>query len=254
MFISEKIVFIELQKTGSTHIRTLLSYLLEGQRIGKHNLPTPEIFTSQRSFLGSVRDPWEWYVSLWAFGCDQKGGFYNSLTRPKKKALVGNLVGKWKCYNWKRSYSNVHDASCFRDWLYMMHHKRYWNDFSEGYGLSPIKELAGFLTYRYLKLFCQKDFSTITSINDLKDFEKNNCYIDYFISNENLEEDLITVLRLCGIEISETQKDRIYSYKKTNTSSRKEKSSFYYDNDTIALVQDREKLIIDKFGYTPPII
>ena len=89
MFVSEKIVFIQLQKTGCTHIAKLLSNLLEGRHIGKHNRATPELFTNQRSFLGSIRDPWEWYVSLWAYGCDKKGRIYQRVTKRK-----GDLRGR----------------------------------------------------------------------------------------------------------------------------------------------------------------
>ncbi|MGD1910904.1 MAG: hypothetical protein ACFB2X_08630 [Rivularia sp. (in: cyanobacteria)] len=265
MFVSEKIVFIQLQKTGCTHIAKLLSNLLEGRHIGKHNRATPELFTNQRSFLGSIRDPWEWYVSLWAYGCDKKGRIYQRVTKRK-----GDLRGReWSnnpldaAYSllndfsrntdrWKRSYSDVNDASGFRDWLYMIHDKSYWNDFGEGYGSCPTTKFAGLLTYRYLKLFCRDNFNHILSFSDLKEFEKSNCYIDHFIRNENLEEDLVRALNLCGINISETQKNTIYYSSKTNTSSKKNKISYYYDNEMINLVNDRERFIIDKFVYTSP--
>lgn len=267
MFVAEKIVFIELHKTGCSHIGKLLSNVMEGRQIGKHNPAIPELFTNQRSFLGSVRNPWEFYVSLWAHGCDKKGEVYNSVTR-KRGRLRGRgwtnspLSSAYSLLNdfsrnpnrWKHCYANVQDVSGFRDWLCMMHDKNYWNDFEEGYSLNPMKEFAGLMTYRYLKLFCLGDFKKIISLGDLKEFEKRNCYIDYFIRNESLEEDFIRTLELCGIKLSETQKNTIYSSGQTNTSSREKDASYYYDNGTMTMVNDRERLIIDKFRYTPPII
>ena len=155
---------------------------------------------------------------------------------------------------WKRCYSNVNDASGFRDWLHMIHGKNFWNDIEEDYSSYPLKEFSGLLTYRYLWLFCLGNFKNVTSLDDLKVFEKHNCYINHFIRNENLEDDFIRVLELCGTKLSGAQIKTIYSSVKTNISSREENISYYYDDDTINLVNDREHLIIDKFGYTPPII
>src|SRR5215471_4451854 len=84
MLISEKLIFIELQKTGSTHIKGLLRKLVGGENDGKHNVPSEELITSGKKFVASVRDPWAWYLSLWSYGCLQKGELYERLTNEKK--------------------------------------------------------------------------------------------------------------------------------------------------------------------------
>src|SRR5690348_9457187 len=73
MFVSDRIVLVELQKTGCTHIRNLLMELVGGQLVEKHNRVDPRMFRDGRVFLGSVRDPWDWYISNWAFSCDGQG-------------------------------------------------------------------------------------------------------------------------------------------------------------------------------------
>jgi len=55
MFVSEKIVFLELHKTGGSHIGHLLSSLLEGEQVGKHN--TLKGLYRNRTILGSIRNP-----------------------------------------------------------------------------------------------------------------------------------------------------------------------------------------------------
>ena len=265
MFVSGNVVFIELHKTGCTHIGKLLSSLMEGRQIGKHNPATPELFRDRRYFLGSIRNPWEWYVSLWSYGCDKKGGLYESVTRgrgtlrglgwrsnPWGAALVLAADLSREPDTWKQCYADVHDASQFRNWLYMMHDKSYWPHFGEGYASSRLKTFAGFLTFRYLKLFCRRDLKEVRSFRALRDFAGTNCYIDHFIRNERLEEDLIGALDSCGVRLSENQRDRIRSSGRTNASSRKQNASYYYDDDTIALVYERERFIVDKFGYVPP--
>jgi hypothetical protein len=107
-----------------------------------------------------------------------------------------------------------------------------------------------------MKLFCRntdtlnfKQFSTYT---DLTDFERQQCYINHFIRNEHLESDLINVLELCGVVLSEQQKKIVFSFGRSNVSHGREKAEYYYDKKTANLVADREKIIIDKFGYAPP--
>jgi hypothetical protein len=268
MFVTDKLVFVELHKTGCTHIGKLLSQQLNGQQVGKHNEPTPDLFTGEHKFLGSIRNPWEWYVSLWAYGCDKKGAVYHFVTAEKGlrghgwrtepvralKRYINDLYRKPG--RWKHSYANVDDPSGFRNWLYMMNDRKTFNDIRQGFGDTKLSQFAGLLTYRYMKLFCRNtatpEFSSIASYEDLIAFEKQNCYIDYFIRNEQLEEDLIMALDSCGHEVSVQEINRIESAGKSNTSSRKHEAAYYYDNDAMQLVYEREKLIIDKFDYLPP--
>jgi hypothetical protein len=267
MYLAEKIVFVELHKTGCTHIVRLLAETVDGKIIGKHNAPSPKLLNTSRTFIGSIRNPWEWYVSLWAYGCDKKGGVYNKVT--KKNTLIKtcrdwfsdpfystfmqlNHISK-NPEQWQRCYADANDPEAFRAWLHMMHDNRHWHDFGEGYGKYPMSLFAGLLSYRYLKLFCKNDFIHIQTLEELQLFEKNNCYINYFIHNENLEQDFFAALDRAGIELSEDKKNRVNSISRTNTSSKKHPAAYYYDAETTALVSQREQLIIDKFGYQAPV-
>lgn len=270
MFVSDKIVFIELQKTGCTHIQKLLSSVVEGAVIGKHNLPAEDLFSRDVCFVGSIRDPWEWYVSLWAYGCDKKGGVYELVTRARnlKELLVirdpkrsGILLFRELLRmpdEWKSLYTESNDVISFRNWLRRMYAAKYRYDFGEGYGFSPIHPFAGLLTYRYLLLFCRNTerlFSKqMNNYSTLKAFEESNIYINYIIRNENLEDDFIDVLARCGVTVTDEQKKEIYDAQKTNASSRVHGPEFYYDEETIELVAQRERLIIEKYGYRPPVI
>jgi hypothetical protein len=63
MLICNKLIFIELQKTGSTHIKQLLRDLVGGVNDGKHNTPDARLLDCGKPFIGSVRNPWLWYLS-----------------------------------------------------------------------------------------------------------------------------------------------------------------------------------------------
>jgi hypothetical protein len=270
MFISDRIVFLELQKTGCTHIRDLLRELVGGQLVGKHNQASRRLFTEGKSFLGSIRDPWDWHVSLWAFGCHGQGSVYLSVTvdglRIRGRGWTRNpfsaayeLLHSQPNSNvpkWKRVYQDARDPGAFREWLYMMYDAEARPD-AEGYAHCSMSRVAGFLTYSYLKTFACKGgghagLNTINSVAELSEYEKQHCFIDHFIRNENLESDLIRALKLTGHEISAGTEQKVLSRPRTNATSRKRTLGYYYDEETEKLVSSWDKLIVDKFGYVAP--
>jgi len=251
MFISDNLAFVELHKTGCTHIGKLLMSLISGIQRGKHNPPAPVIVNSGRCMLGSIRNPWDWYVSLWAYGCDKKGLVYSHTTRPLSPAAGDTRPAK-NPREWNQCYADVHNTSAFQDWLHMMNDRKYRNDFGEGYGNSPIAGYSGLLSFRYINLFCRHMPVSLSSFDDLITYEKQNCFINNFIRTEHLEDDLIYALESCNVVITEQQKQFIYSAGKTNTSAQRNLSAHYYDKKTTELVYEREKLIIDKFSYVFP--
>lgn len=246
MFVSEKFVFIELHKTGCTHILHILGELLDGELIGKHNQASPNLFINGRVFLGSIRDPWEWYTSLWAYGCDKKGLLFHRVT-----------LGSKDRKKWIDTYRDVNDANAFRIWLSMMHDTKYINDIGEGYSNCSVNRFCGLMTFRFLNLFCTKvgereKLNELSSFEQSKNYEGRNCFINHFIRNENLEADLFNGLENFGQPISNEIKSTVMSKSRTNTSSRKHGPGYYYDIASEQLIAQRERVIIDKFKYQAP--
>jgi hypothetical protein len=271
MFVSDRIVFLELQKTGCTHIRNLLKELVGGELVGKHNQAGPDLFSGDRFFLGSVRDPWDWYISLWAFGCDHRGAVFGNVTkqgikikgrgwRTKPYSAFRELLESRPNRNsekWRRTYEDVSDASAFREWLHMMHDKEYLPDVGESYSRSALGRVAGLLTYRYMRLFaCRKGepdgLDVFSTFGQLAEHERKHCFINHFVRNENLESDLLAALRQTGFKISGQTESEIVLRPKTNTSSRKYGPGYYHDRETEALIADRDRLVVEKFGYVAP--
>lgn len=271
MFVSDRIVFMELQKTGCTHIRNLLKEIVGGTFVERHNQADPSVFTGGRTFLGSVRDPWEWYVSVWAYSCDQKGDHYSNVSttgiRLRDKGwklhpfslFVETLQSRpnWHADQWKRTFRDVNDAGAFREWLHMLHDPAYLADVGEGYWRSALSGFAGFLTYRYMRVFtCRKGelgkLANLSTPEQLAEHDGSNCFIDHFIRNEHLESDLLETLRLTRVDVPEHVAAGMRSRPRTNTSSKKRGSGYYYDAETERLVGDRDRFIVDKFGYDAP--
>lgn len=271
MFVTDDLIFIELHKTGSSHIAKLLSSITDGKQIGKHNPAQPKHFDGNHTFLSSIRNPWDWYLSLWSYGCGKMGSFYKRVASPKPRLTahgwqknLGHALQSLanepfrNAEEWSDCYRDIEDAGRFRKWLHMVHSADYWADYGEGYSASAVNTVAGFYTYRYLQLCTRnpQELETHHSLTgkQLSRFDQTNCYIDHFIHTEHLEEDFIETMHKCGYELSDETKKMIRSSGRTNTSSGKRATGYYYDNETLQLIQDREQLIIDKFNYTPPSV
>ena len=271
MFITDKLVYIQLQKTGCTHIAKLLQATVGGRQRGKHNAAPRRLRRSSRITVSSIRDPWEWYVSLWSAGCDGKGGLrvracrkqiprhFKDLFRFAQPADLRRSISREIHRDptiWRDLYADSRDPARFRRWLHTIHHPRFRYDFGEGFGMSSVHGFAGIYTFRYLKWCCagrKRLYSgSLRSPEDLETFERKNCYIDRWIRNESLEEDLIDVLESADEPLCPSDRNYIFSCSPTNTSSRSESTDSYHDAETVELVRKRDRIIVDKFGYSPP--
>ena len=273
MHISEKLIFVDLHKTGSSFVSQALDKIVGGRSTRPHIQISSNNTIRGKTVLGTIRNPWDWYLSLWAYGCDNRGDFYGKVIKSDSRykglgwrqdpleAASAFFFGKrsGQAALWQKVYRDVNDASLFRDWLRMVHDENYWFDFGEGYGQTTLSKFAGLYTYRYLKLYCCKKYETkklkkISAYDQLVEFDLKNCFVDIFLKNENLNSDLLAALQSQGIEISDADRELLFSKDKVNTSSKKKGVSFYYDSETIDLVLERDKLIGKKFAYIQPCL
>lgn len=278
MFVADGLTYIELHKTGGSHIRRLLDQFVSGQSIGKHNRVSPEQATGH--VIGSIRNPWEWYVSLWAFGASGLGAvrsrcltrvdfdYYhrelpksmgkNWLTAGEFLASLGHDMVK-PVNAWRDSYGDPFDPELFRSWLKLLLDSKRRFDFGEGYAFSPLSEYAGLLTYRYFCLYTTgNSIYRDRSLEDpsrLADFDREHNITRGMIRNESLEDDFIRVLGEAGYSLSADQTESILNREtgKTNVSQRKP-AGFYYDDETIDLVAQHEQYLVEKYHYKPPAL
>jgi hypothetical protein len=269
MFKSDQLIYIEMQKTGSTHIVSLLSKLFHGEKIGKHNAATQAQITDNMYFISSIRNPWDWYLSLWTFGVQGKGDLRRQLTHKhvlhSLKQTIKNPKGNYpilfqellkNTILWRDVYDSGDNVGSFRKWLRLIHDPSNSHFIGEGYGATKITSFCGLMTYRYICLCCQNigkltNLSLISNYADLVQFEKNNCYIDFFVRQESLEENLCEAVDKVR-PLTHKEKEFIYGAKKTNTSKRSLMILDYYDEVSIELIRNRDRFLIEKFGYSPP--
>ena len=277
MFETDRLLYIDLHKTGCSHIRRVLAATVGGKRVGKHN--RPEVFPSDRTIVGSVRNPWDWYVSLWAFGCKGEGAIHGRTTRRFEAWYYGGGLARemaapaWQAGPavttllrdvtkpvgaWREVYTDPRDPALFRRWLRLVFDPERRFDLGEGFAFASLSRAAGLLTYRYLKLF-SRDLAPLfrpdgpATYEALRAFDAEQNALDFVIRTENLEADLVEALARAGYELDAEQTARILDSRghKTNTSEHRE-SEYYYDDETVELVRERERLIVEKHGYPGP--
>ncbi len=134
MFVSKKICFIELEKTGISTIKKFLKdHIDDGKITRPHDNVTNELLEKKLYFIGSIRNPLDWYISRWSYGCMMKedDSMYKNLIKKrisysrinnidqqyiKKIIYLKNQLFKNSKY-WNNLYSDPYNAENFREWL-----------------------------------------------------------------------------------------------------------------------------------------
>jgi len=260
MFLGNKIVYLELHKTGCSRVIELIKGFpqIEGAFTKKHDSFSDltnnqkEIFNSAVK-IGNVRNPWDWYVSLWAYGCQKNGRLYNATAGLKLKDILfspGDLLRQR--HEWKKAYSDVQNPENFKLWLRLLFDNSPASRYNkESFHISGASAHIGLFSLRFMRLY-SKSFNSqlkiLTSFSLFKDYFDNQLFIDHYIKNESLEEDFVLAMNSEGYNIDISSSQSLQKKERINYS--KHLPYFeYYDADLKALVHEKEKLIIDKFNY-----
>ena len=142
----DRFIYLDVYRTGSSHILALLPKITEANlvRTERHaSITRAHPFSRGRGKLvfTSVRNPWDWYVSLWAYGADGK----SAIRRYLAEHLGADEIA--------RLYDRERPAQAFRVWLKTMHEPAILNRVMQEHlpqsGLAPI---VGLYTYRFLRV------------------------------------------------------------------------------------------------------
>ena len=255
-----------MQKTGGTHIRRVLKNVIGGIDADHFEDKHKRLSQNTHKYVfGTIRNPWSWYVSLWAFGCERQGGWvYDNLTlrqlMPRRIArelvffrnpayLPDRLRGD---YDYGRYlYADAMKIDRFREWLEYIHDGRGKYTLPDSYGRSRVAGFTGYMTYQFVLQFAQNmAWRRCRSAQALKEYMDRHFLTDKIIKLENAKTQLLTVLEEVGYDLSPAQRetyDSLFS-KKTNTSEHLPYRD-YYDPKTIEMVREKDKIIIERFGY-----
>ncbi len=269
MLYSDDFIFLHLQKTGGNHVAKLLSRHYQLTKNGKHN-GIADGFERPHVLFG-IRNPWDWYVSLWAYGCQDEGSIWSYLTS-ERTASITEIIGRhgarpatWglaashlaaipgkSADVWREFYQDADDPVAFRGWLKYLHSRPGSRHTGEDFSALPLSDSCGLMTARYLEVGSRAaDWSQhraeICSVEDAAAYRAQYLAATHFIRTESLEADVADALAALGI--SETAESLLVG--RTNSSNHKS-ADFYYDDASIALVAQRDRAVIEAHGYTFP--
>ena len=142
----DSFIYLDVYRTGSSHVLGLLASISREKcvRAYRHAALTkahPLGFVAGKRVFTTVRNPWDWYVSLWAYGCDGKSAIRRYLAAHIGERELAEL------------YDKSDAAPSFRRWLHLMHDpvmlQRLMKEHLPQSGLAPV---IGLYTYRFLRV------------------------------------------------------------------------------------------------------
>jgi hypothetical protein len=235
----DRLIYLDLQKTASGQIiDTLFGICPEAFRHRDRHAPLRG--SGDKPVYISIRNPWDWHVSLWAFGCIGHGVFRASLVDafPAAAAL----------------YADVQDGRHFRAWLGLVAETARWGArlLAENYPAAALAQDCGLMTGRLLKIAGYEGRS-----GDRRAIaEDAAALLDPMnaIRLERLGADLGALLDRHFANRRPADWREILARRTANkhNASAHGASRDLYDRATRALVAKREWLMIERFGYRFP--
>jgi hypothetical protein len=226
MIVTDRLLFLHLHKSGGTFVNALLMRCVASARHIGYHLPYREVPAAYRDrpVLGTVRSPWAYYVSWYHF----------QITRPKPNILF-NICSNDGGLGFKETITNLVCLSNDETRLDLLE-KGLPDTYSHaGLNLtkSSVGELRerglGFYSFLYERLYAGASEPTIMRV-------------------ERLREELRKALLALGI-LPNACADRFLEEAPPLNVSRHDAPSRYFDGQLAALVADRDRTVIDRYGY-----
>jgi len=221
----EKFVFIHIPKCAGYFIKDFilknkLGRDLQGEYSTAFLIPEPY---HNKEIIASIRNPWDWYVSLWGYRSQRRERDEIQIDKPSKTNDPHSEV----------SYFNP-DVP-FRQYIFNMlddgaNKSRMGREILLGSDPIPKNKLC----YVFRDMVVQDIGFYSYYINFM-----GGDIINKYLKVENIEEELKSYF---GIPV--TDKNRI------NCSRREKDYRPYYDETTMEMVRHKDRLMIDKFGYS----
>lgn len=294
MFVADKLVYLQMEKTASTHIARVLAEVVGGAQHTQHVHLTRDpigarldVDTAGRLVFASIRNPWSWYLSLWAYGCRGSGGRYGTYHRltappPSLREIAVASARRARATRqlpfdelrrlrteraqqrrvradlWRPLYADADDVGAFRAWLRLLYDESSAHEVFPEFARTPMRWHSGFLTFRYFWNFSRDRGlllrpGAVEAVADLAPFERRGMLVDDMVVVERLHADLDRVLAAAGYQLDDAQRSRLEELCATRTNESPHRNDRdYFDDDLVDLVAERERYLVDRFGLEAP--
>ena len=264
MIIGKNFFISEMPKTGTTFLRNYFTQYKNIELTIHHETLNENKRYNLLNFknrVGVVRNPYEWYLSLWKWSCKEKRGspIYSDLISVRLKLRRLKLNCRFFSYIFtqltkdrkklKDLFDDVNSKKNFNEFLDIMLNLKKRNLIGSEYSFVPFKNL-GYMTYvfftqnvlrkNYNIMYNNKyEFSDILAINNSK------LYTNYFFKTENLNHNLKKFLFKKNIKIKNL---KILNNNSTPKILNRNLKNFF-SKKNILLIEKKEDYIFKKFKY-----
>jgi hypothetical protein len=175
-------VYLDMQKTGSTFISALLEKV-SNETLIRHRVHAPMEPDYDRSkfYFISVRNPIDAYLSLYSFGCEDRG----------------NMRKKFGAQGVESLYDGTMEG--FSAWMEYILKPRNVSEFVGSYAnLGEVSRLIGLQSYRYLRLALTEadtKLSACRTEEDIRALYRAERIPQFVVRHEHFAEDLCALLK-----------------------------------------------------------
>lgn len=234
MIANEQFTFIHVHKTGGRSLNSVITQCIPGSRMVGYHYPHALLPECQQHLpiVGVVRNPWDWYVSWYAF--NRKMGLRNPLF------IVVSDGGKADFKTTVRQLVQLGDDSAqsraYRSALAAVLPEEFGTDRGAGLTRACIEGFhdpsRGYYSWLFDRMLGGAGCSRL--------------HVARF---ENLQADFIDIMRRLGVAESATLEAALSAAEKKNTSSHSHYSC-YYDAELRGLIAESERGLIETYGYS----
>jgi len=233
MIVTEQFVFIHLHKTGGQSLNDTIKRCISKHRVVGYHFPRSEIPADSAALplVGMIRNPWDWYVSWYAFN-----------KRPRVRNQLFEVVSDSGAANFKSTITNlIHLGSDHSDSVQrreaLIRLLPDTLDGNRGVGLTKdsIRELSESRSGYYSWLFDRM----------LGKEPDDQTFIGRF---ENLQEDFLDIMGKLDVKETDALRQELENRERKNY-SRHSHYSHYYDDELRNLIGEEEHQLIERFDY-----
>jgi tetratricopeptide (TPR) repeat protein len=233
MIITESFVFIHMHKTGGQTLNDIIKRCIPDNRVIGYHYPRCEIPPefAKLPVVGLVRNPWDWYVSWYAFNRMPKvrNQLFNVVSDSGQgtfKSTITNLINLGSDSSTSKLYRN--------DLIRMLPESL---DGNQGVGLTKAS----------IRDFSTNETGYYSWLTDrmLGNANDDQTFIGRF---ENLQDDFLAIMERLSVKEAETLKADLGKRERKNV-SRHSHYSHYYDDELQDLVARKEQGLIENFDY-----
>lgn len=234
MISNEQFTFIHVHKTGGRSLNSVITQCIPGSETVGYHYPYALLPANRRHLpvVGVVRNPWDWYVSWYAF--NRKLGMRNPLFivvsdggKADFKTTVANLANLGNDSAQSRAY---------RAALAAVLPDGFGTDRGAGLTRACIEGFndpgRGYYSWLFKRMLGGADSKRL-----------------HVATFENLQSDFIAIMQRLGVAESAAIEATLNATEKKNSSSHSH-YSHYYDDELRELIAEREQSLIAAYGYT----